>query len=96
METITRKKIEQTCLETIAKEMGLNSSELNTDMNLRDDLDIVSLDAMNIIMSLEDEFEIEADIETVLEMQKVSDIIDTVLEMQKVSDIIDYVYDRTK
>ena len=83
METITRKKIEQTCLETIAKEMGLNSSELNTDMNLRDDLDIVSLDAMNIIMYLEDEFEIEADIETVL-------------EMQKVSDIIDYVYDRTK
>jgi len=78
METITRKKIEQTCLETIAKEMGLNSSELNTDMNLRDDLDIVSLDAMNIIMSLEDEFEIEADIETVLEMQKVSDIIDHV------------------
>jgi len=78
METITRKKIEQTCLETIAKEMGLNSRELNTDMNLRDDLDIVSLDAMNIIMSLEDEFEIEADIETVLEMQKVSDIIDHV------------------
>ena len=83
METITRKKIEQTCLETIANEMGLNSSELNTDMNLRDDLDIVSLDAMNIIMSLEDEFEIEADIETVL-------------EMQKVSDIIDHVYGRTK
>jgi acyl carrier protein len=83
METITRKKIEQTCLETIAKEMGLNSSELNSDMNLRDDLDIVSLDAMNIIMSLEDEFEIEADIETVL-------------EMQKVSDIIDHVYGRTK
>ena len=83
MEAITRKKIEQTCLETIAKEMGLNSSELNTDMNLRDDLDIVSLDAMNIIMSLEDEFEIEADIETVL-------------EMQKVSDIIDHVYGRTK
>lgn len=83
METITRKKIEQTCLETIAKEMGLNSSELNTDMNLRDDLDIVSLDAMNIIMSLEDEFEIEADIETVLEMQKVSDIIDHVYGRSK-------------
>ena len=83
METITRKKIEQTCLETIAKEMGLNSSELNSDMNLRDDLDIVSLDAMNIIMSLEDEFEIEADIETVLEMQKVSDIIDHVYGRSK-------------
>ena len=76
METITRKKIEQSCLQTIAVEMGLKSNDLNTEMNLRDDLDIVSLDAMNIIMALEDEFKIEADIETVMEMQKVSDIID--------------------
>ena len=76
MESITRKKIEQSCLQTIAVEMGLKSNDLNTEMNLRDDLDIVSLDAMNIIMALEDEFKIEADIETVLEMQKVSDIID--------------------
>ena len=76
METITRKKIEESCLQTIAMEMGLKSNDLNTEMNLRDDLDIVSLDAMNIIMALEDEFKIEADIETVLEMQKVSDIID--------------------
>ena len=76
METITRKKIEQSCLQTIAVEVGLKSNDLNTEMNLRDDLDIVSLDAMNIIMALEDEFKIEADIETVLEMQKVSDIID--------------------
>ncbi|MEC7757646.1 MAG: phosphopantetheine-binding protein [SAR324 cluster bacterium] len=76
METITRKKIEQSCLQTIAVEMGLKSNDLNTEMNLRDDLDIVSLDAMNIIMALEDEFKIEADIETVLEMQKISDIID--------------------
>ena len=81
METITRKKIEQSCLQTIAVEMGLKSNDLNTEMDLRDDLDIVSLDAMNIIMALEDEFKIEADIETVLEMQKVSDIIDH-LEMR--------------
>ena len=76
METITRKEIEQSCLQTIALEMGLKSNDLNIEMNLRDDLDIVSLDAMNIIMALEDEFKIEADIETVLEMQKLSDIID--------------------
>jgi len=76
MGTITRQNIEQSCLQTIAGEMGLKSSDLNLEMNLRDDLDIVSLDAMNIIMALEDEFKIEADIETVLEMEKVSDIID--------------------
>ena len=75
MGTITRQKIEQSCLKTIAEEMGLKSSDLNPEMNLRDELDIVSLDAMNIIMALEDEFKIEADIETVLEMEKISDII---------------------
>ena len=80
METITRNTIEQTCLVAIAKEMGLKSSDLNAEMNLRDDLDIVSLDAMNIIMALEDEFKIEADIETILEMQKVSDIVDHLSE----------------
>ena len=80
METITRNTIEQTCLEAIAKEMGLKSSDLNAEMNLRDDLDIVSLDAMNIIMALEDEFKIEVDIETIFEMQKVSDIVDHLSE----------------
>ena len=80
METITRNTIEQTCLEAIAKEMGLQSSEINIEMNLRDDLDIVSLDAMNIIIALEDEFKIEADIETILEIQKVSDLVDHLSE----------------
>ena len=84
METITRKEIEQTCLETIAKEMGLKSGDLNEGMNLRDDLDIVSLDAMNISMALEDEFKVEADIETVLEMQQVSDIVDHLAERMHV------------
>ena len=80
METITRNTIAQTCLAAIAKEMGLKSSDLNAEMNLRDDLDIVSLDAMNIIMALEDEFKIEADIETIFEIQKVSDLVDHLSE----------------
>lgn len=76
MQNITREKIEQSCLEAIANEMSLKTDDLNPEMNLRDDLDIVSLDALNIIMALEDEFKIEADIETAMEMQKVSDIVD--------------------
>ena len=58
----------------------MKAGDLNEDMKLRDDLDIVSLDAMNIIMALEDEFNVEAEIETVLEMQKVADIVDHLAE----------------
>ena len=61
-----------------------SAPHLNEGMNLRDDLDIVSLDAMNIIMALEDEFKVEADIETVLEMQQVSDIVDHLAERMHV------------
>ena len=62
----------------------MKAGDLNEDMKLRDDLDIVSLDAMNIIMALEDEFNVEADIETVLEMQKVADIVDHLAERMHV------------
>ena len=63
MKPLTRIQIEEACLDTIAREMGLKSGDINTDMNLRDDLDIQSLDAMNIIMSLEDWCKVEAEIE---------------------------------
>ena len=76
MESIKRSEIETACLKTIALEMNLNPDDLSLDMELRDDLDIVSLDAMNIIMALEDQFKVEADIESVLEMQIVQDIVD--------------------
>ncbi|MBC8259753.1 MAG: acyl carrier protein [SAR324 cluster bacterium] len=84
MEKIDQNYIEKICLETIADEMGLEAKDLNVKMNLRDELDIVSLDAMNIIMALEDEFEVEADIESVLEMQYISDIVDHLAERIKI------------
>ena len=83
MERITQQKIEEICLETIAKEIGFDKKEISLDMNLKDDLEIVSLDAMNIIMSLEETFEFEADIETVLEMHKISDMVNYIHEKTK-------------
>jgi acyl carrier protein len=68
---LSEEKIRDVCLETIARELDLPLEDVKLDSNLRDDLDLTSLDAMNVIMALEDEFGQEADIEQILELQTV-------------------------
>ena len=65
--------------KTIARELDLPLEEVKLDSNLRDDLDLTSLDAMNVIMALEDEFGQEADIEQILELKTVQQLVDYLL-----------------
>jgi acyl carrier protein len=73
---LSKEEIQKICLKTIAQELDLPLKEVGLDANLREDLDLTSLDAMNVIMSLEDEFGQEADIEQILEFQTVQQLID--------------------
>ncbi len=78
---LSEEKIRDVCLETIARELDLPLEEVKLDSNLRDDLDLTSLDAMNVIMALEDEFGQEADIEQILELQTVQQLVDYLLNL---------------
>ena len=78
---LSEEKIREVCLETIARELDLPLEEVKLDSNLRDDLDLTSLDAMNVIMALEDEFGQEADIEQILELQTVQQLVDYLLSL---------------
>ena len=78
---LSEEKIRETCLKTIARELDLPLEEVKLDSNLRDDLDLTSLDAMNVIMALEDEFGQEADIEQILELQTVQQLVDYLLNL---------------
>ena len=78
---LSEEKIREACLETIARELDLPLEEVKLDSNLRDDLDLTSLDAMNVIMALEDEFGQEADIEQILELQTVQQLVDYLLSL---------------
>ena len=76
---LSEEKIREVCLKTIARELDLPLEEVQLYSNLRDDLDLTSLDAMNVIMALEDEFGQEADIEQILELQTVQQLVDYLL-----------------
>ena len=78
---LSEEKIRRVCLKTIARELDLPLEEVKLDSNLRDDLDLTSLDAMNVIMALEDEFGQEADIEQILELQTVQQLVDYLLSL---------------
>jgi len=78
---LSEEKIRDVCLETIARELDLPMEDVKLDSNLRDDLDLTSLDAMNVIMALEDEFGHEADIEQILELQTVRQLVDYLLNL---------------
>ncbi|MGA1560253.1 MAG: acyl carrier protein [bacterium] len=78
---LSEEKIRDVCLETIARELDLPLEDVKLDSNLRDDLVLTSLDAMNVIMALEDEFGQEADIEQILELQTVRQLVDYLLNL---------------
>ena len=78
---LSKEKIQEVCLKTIARELDLPLEEVKLDSNLRDDLDLTSLDAMNVIMALEDEFGQEADIEQILELQTVQQLVNYLLSL---------------
>ena len=78
---LSKEKIRGVCLKTNARELDIPLEEVKLDSNLRDDLDLTSLDAMNVIMALEDEFGQEADIEQILELQTVQQLVDYLLSL---------------
>ena len=80
---LSEEKIREVCLKTIARELDLPLEEVKLDSNLRDDLDLTSLDAMNVMMALEDEFGQEADIEQILELKTVQQLVDYLLSLRQ-------------
>jgi len=62
--------------EIIAKELGIDKEIITMDSRLAEDLGADSLDAVELIMSLEDEFGIEVDDEAATKIKKVSDIVE--------------------
>ncbi len=70
--------MEEKIINIIAKELNKDPSEIKPEQNLMSDLDADSLDTVEIIIALEDEFGIEIDVEKTDTMITVQTIIDCV------------------
>jgi len=66
--------LEQQVRNIVAEQLGVDSSELRPDASILDDLGADSLDVVEMVMSLEEAFDIEVPDEDVEEMRTVSDV----------------------
>ncbi len=64
--------------QIIAEQLGLSENELSLNSSFVDDLGADSLDIVELIMALEDEFEMEVPDEDVEHLLTVKDVIDYV------------------
>lgn len=67
----------------IVKELGIDESKITMEARLSEDLGADSLDAVELIMAIEDEFNIEVNDEAAQDIQKVADIVKFVEESIK-------------
>lgn len=69
--------------EIIVEQLGVEESAVNMETHLMKDLEADSLDAVEIIMAIEDEFELEVPDEDAEKFQSVGDIVKFVEENAK-------------
>ncbi|MDD4199890.1 MAG: acyl carrier protein [Eubacteriales bacterium] len=64
--------------EFVVEQLGISEDEIQLEKNLMKDLEADSLDAVEIIMAIEDEFDIEIPDEDAEKFQTISDIVNYV------------------
>lgn len=64
--------------EMIVEQLGVSADEIQMDTNLMKDLEADSLDAVEIIMAIEDEYDIEIPDEDAEKFQTIGDIVNYV------------------
>ena len=66
--------------EIIAEQLSVNEDEINADSNFKDDLGADSLDLFELVMSLEEEYDVEIPSEDLEKIATVNDVIEYLKE----------------
>ena len=75
--------IEERVKQIIVEQLGVNESEVKPEAKFVDDLGADSLDLVELVMALEEEFEIEVSDEDAEKIRKVKDVFDYIDKHKK-------------
>ncbi|MEF3318304.1 acyl carrier protein [Peptoniphilus grossensis] len=70
-------------LEIIAEQFNMDVDELDEDMSFQDDLNADSLELVELVMTIEEEFETEVSEEDLEKLKTVGDVIDYVEDLEQ-------------
>ena len=77
------KPIEQKVKDIIVEQLGVNADQVTADAKFIEDLGADSLDTVELVMALEEEFSIEVPDEEAEKLQSVGDVIKYIEDKQK-------------
>jgi acyl carrier protein len=72
--------IEKRIKEIVAEQLGVDEAQVSNESSFMDDLGADSLDTVELVMALEEEFEIEISDEDAEKIQSVQDAIDYITD----------------
>ena len=72
-----------TILKLIAGEFNMEVSDLREDMSFQDDLNADSIELVELIMSIEDELDVQVDDEKIEELKTIGDVLEYVEELEQ-------------
>ena len=70
-------------LEIIAEQFNMDVNELDEDMSFQDDLNADSIELVELVMTIEEEFETEVSEENLEKLKTVGDVIDYVEDLEQ-------------
>ena len=69
-------------ISTIVDELGIDSKEINENSKIVSDLDVNSLELLNVIMAIEEDFKITFEESRLRKIKTVGDIVKYVVELK--------------
>ena len=70
-------------LEIIAEQFNMDVNELDEDMNFQDDLNADSIELVELVMTIEEEFDTEVSEDDLDKLKTVGDVIDYVEDLEQ-------------
>ena len=70
-------------LEIIAEQFNMDVNELDEDMNFQDDLNADSIELVELVMTIEEEFETEVSEDDLEKLKTIGDVIDFVEDLDQ-------------
>lgn len=70
-------------LQIIAEQFNIDKDDLTEDMNFQDDLNADSIELVELIMSIEDELDVQVEDEKIEELKTIGDVLEYVEELEQ-------------
>ena len=77
---MTESEIESAVIKVVAEKMGVDEDGISSDTRFTEDLNADSLDTVELVMDIEDEFEIAIDDEEAGKLQTIDDVVEFIVK----------------